>query len=338
MTMATRSETEVRELIESEPFNTWYRRYKQLRRAIATARDEQDTLRLQVEVAALQAEYGQRIAEETLFAAGERSDQATAATAEVATIENLAYEELSQFEQERRVSTRCWTERDRLEKHLEDQREQAEELQRRLEFAQRASTPAGIAEAERLQIRIRDLGAAIERDAKAADQARLRLEEADARKVVLWNRVQHEWLRSFRADLARSEYAYQARRTQHEAEAMFEQSQAERKRSDNIQRQIEILAEHQKASQVQYTACLKQAEVDFGCLLIEEFMFWMRPDDVETIWCVPLVDVNEHLAVSVRALHIYQVTREQGIDQIEPAQVSTSEPHSTGRAGVWTTA
>lgn len=318
MAMAAKTARDIQELLRSEPFLAWFRTYNRLRDDIKNARTRQQDLIAQAEMMTLKAEFDQRAADDRIFEAGEHEDASATAHAEFAEIENTAFESLSAFEQERRTSGKHWADNDRLEKVLDDHRQRTADVKARIAAAREARTPAGNAEAERFEARGREMEQQLAGFVKDAEQAHQRMLGTNQQRDKLWTEVEALWMRSFRANMARAEHAYRSKRSRVEAEELFALAAAERRRTDGLQQEREGAAQHLSLARAQYAALLRQGEEQFACTLIDEFIFWTRPDDVDNVWCVPLIDERRHLNIQVAMLQLYQVAKAAGVDFIEP--------------------
>ena len=321
-----KSGREVRDLIGSEPFNTWYSRYQTVRQAIQAARDRHFEVEAESAMVTLRAEYSQRRADECLFRAGECEDLGELAHAEFAEIENTSFEMLSEFETERRRTTESWQATDRLEKSFEDEKQRLREMQARIDTVRESKASEAQAEADRLEGRARELEHSIHRTEKDVEAARAKQGTLEQHKDSLWVDVEDAWSRAFQANIARTEYAYEGRRARGEAESLFGQSTTERRRIDALHAEAVQVKQRIFELATELDKLLQTARDDFHCVLIEEFLFWPQKGNVATAWVVPLIDERHHLNIQVEALQLYQVERSKGLDFVEPVPEEGEAP------------
>lgn len=316
--MQAKWEREVRELLRSEVFRAWLRRYHIVREELKNARLKRNSLDLEAQTLALQADATQRLGDERLFAAGEAEDAAARAQAAHADIENSSFEKLSRFELERSRATGSWQEADRLEKLLDDDRQKIEELRDRADKARRAQSAEGNNEADRIESRMRELQEGLARKDKEVAQAREKMNALTHDKERLWEDVQVLWGKAFRAQMERSEWSFQSRRARAEAESLFGQQAAERHQIDQAKKERAAITQRIRELEEQYADAKKNASEEFHCALLDEFMFWPQQENVQGAWVVSLFSVTHHLNIQVHELQLCQCDRQKGLDLIEP--------------------
>jgi chromosome segregation ATPase len=325
MPVHAKSGRELRLLTRAEPFCTWFKRYNTLRDNLAQARERIDDLGIDAHTLTLQVELKQRRGDERLWDAGEHDAASEAAEAEYARVENSSFEMLSRFELARGRATASWQDADRLDKGLEDQRQRVSDLRERIDAARRAGTPEGKGEAERLEGRLREQQAELVRLDGELAEARQREDQKYGQRSELWKKVEDAWSRSFGASMARSEYAFRARRAQSDAEAVFAEAGALRRRLDTLHSDREQAVQKKVALQAEFEAHLRAASAAFDCAVVGEFLYWPQPDNVDRAWVLPLIDDGRHLNIQVRALHLYEVARSGGLDRVEPVPEAPEE-------------
>ena len=139
----------------------------------------------------------------------------------------------------------------------------------------------------------------------------------------LWEEVEASWSSAFRANLGRSEYAYQSRRLRGEAEEQFVKSSHERRRVDTLGEEAKHLESKFGEYRDEIMMHMKEARTRFDCTVVEEFLYWPKQGEVRSVLCVPLIDDRDYLNVQVQALSIYQLDRTKGLDFVEPVAGST---------------
>ena len=328
MSMQAKWHHELRDLIRSESFMNWYRQYNILRESSKITALRLVDLRAQASLLALKAENTQHNADDCVYRAGEYEDLALMAQADFAEIENTSFEQLSQFETERRRATDSWQASDNADKQVEDLRQNLNDLRTRAEAARRVRSPEGMSEAERIDMRARELETTLERTIRDATEARTRLNTMQGNKERMWVGVEQSWSRAFRANMARAEYMYLARRARTEAEEQFARAAAERRSIDHLVDEAKVAEQQMLALKLEYKAHLERGREQFGCVIIDEFMYWPQQEKVSGAWTVPLVDERRHLNLQVAALQLYQLERGTGLDAVEPwaSEVEGNEP------------
>jgi hypothetical protein len=79
-----------------------------------------------------------------------------------------------------------------------------------------------------------------------------------------------------------------------------------------------VLDEKVSSSKADMIRHLDHARKTFDCTVVDEFLFWPHVDDVQAALCVPLVDEQSHFNIQIKALKVYQIERDKGLDFIEP--------------------
>jgi len=310
---------EVRELLRSSAFLTWLERYEVLRADIRTAEaHHQELLRL-AHIAAFEVEQAQQLADDTVLKAGECDDFATSALAEAARIENDSFELLSSFESQRQVTTDLWGELNRAEMDLEELRAEASEIRTRLEAARKSTrTAGGLSEETRMGEEVKALDGQVDAQVRHVDLARARVDAEVKKRDGMWSEVEATWSAAFRANMARNEYGFQARRVRRQAEDLLGRASEERRRVEKTRAEIGTMESRMQEARNAYQAHLTTGRETFGCVLIEEFLYWPHEEDVHLAFCVPLIDESEHLNLQVHKAQVYVVERARGVTFVEP--------------------
>ena len=106
---------EIRELLGSEEFRAWDRRYTQVKQEVESTREFIVERADAIKVGKFRSESSTRYAEDIVFRCGELEGESDAAGAEYAAIDNDSFEFLSEFEDQRQVVRVKRVERDRAE-------------------------------------------------------------------------------------------------------------------------------------------------------------------------------------------------------------------------------
>ncbi|MBI5511204.1 MAG: hypothetical protein HY903_20785 [Deltaproteobacteria bacterium] len=327
--MRTRTVQEVRNVLQTQVFATWYKRYCEVRQAIEGAQARRTDLLGQAHMVRYKADLTQQTADDKLFAAGEFEDLAARSHAEYAEIENDSFEVLSEFELQRQKAIDALVDRDRLEKLLEDGRQVASDLRARLDAARKHQTPEGVAEADRLAVRLAEVELQVQAHAKAVEQAAAAEVREARRKEELWLAVEAAWSNSFRANMARTEFSYSSRCVRAESELLFARSVADRRRVEQLEGEAQRALEQMAELDRDYEAILEEGRKTFECTLVNEFLYWPHSEDVKAALCVPLVDESRQFNIQVSALQVYRLERARGLEFIEPARDVSEQASET---------
>ncbi len=310
--------SEVQELLQSPELLAWHQRYNDLRHALDDARGRRNDLLVQAALARFKADFTTQMADDELLRAGDCEDRAAQAAADSAQIENSSFEMVSRFEMDRQLATDAWAEVDRVEQLLEESRRHTSDLKARADAGRKAGTPEGALEAERAANRSRELEGQIAALAKSVEEARTRQRLAEEAKGAKWMEVESTWSSAFRANLARSEYAYQGRKVRIDVEKLFQGATDERRRVEELEGEATKSLETIHRLEADFEAHLDEARQHFDCALVREFFYWPNVDEVQLAWCVPLIDERNHLNIQIRALEVYVIERGRGLDFLEP--------------------
>jgi len=301
--MEGKSLKDVRALIHGNEFHQWCDAYKALRQQIEDAHSQYSDEMLH-----------------TVWRAGELEDRSAEAHAAYIELER-SFDALSEYEIERQRATDLWMALQGAEKRLEDQRATASEIRAKLEARKKGrrmtSSPQ---EFQRRESEIRELDTEMEKTAKECASIRERFEAVAAVRDQHWASVEHQWTDSFRSNMARAEFSYLAKRVRSDADNLSAQlgeraphdpTPEEEARDAELDRQITELEEKLAAAAV-------EAEQKFNCVLVREFLYWPRHNEITTAWCVPLITERDQLNLQVEALRVYEIERARGIEFIEP--------------------
>ncbi len=297
--MKAKSVKNVRRLVRSAEFKEWRDRYAALLEEVERAHGRfEDPIT------------------HTVWRAGELDDASARAHTEFIELDD-DFEALSSFEMQRQKASELWIELHKVEKVLEDHRQAASDLRQKIEARRKGRRmTSSVDEFQRRQSELGDLEAVIESAAREVEEIRTSFDEAVVQREELWAHVETEWTEAFRANMARAEYAYAARRVRQHAELVNQQPEtpAEDEESggdDEVQAIIDDL-------EGMIQELIQEAETEFGCILIAEFLYWPHQDDVRAALCVSLVEERHHLNLQINPLQVYEIERSKGIDFIAP--------------------
>lgn len=293
---------ELQGVINSAEFETWHDEFRRIR-------DRLHSLRL-----ARLSSTSDDFAVDLLFRAGELEELAAQQHTEFAEIENQSFVRLAEFESQRMRATAAWMHSQACEKHVEDLRQDISGATAELEAAKKNRS----GDVAKLEERLRELARQRDEKVKVSDAAKATSTAEYERREAMWTDVEESWKRSLRANLARSEYTYQARRMRGIAEAYLS---GETPQPTSVLDE-DALAEAATDAESAMEAHLQKARDELGCVLIEDFMYFPNQgESTKQVFCVPLIDESEHLNVQVHAKQIYVVEKARGLDFIEPIAV-----------------
>jgi len=287
---------DVREVLRLQGFSDWYLRYETLHRDLVELRAQDPD-----------------ILTHTVLRAGEYEDLAHQAENTYASLDS-SFETLSDYEQQRAATSYAWEDLGRAEYQLAEHRQVASELRASLTASRKdEQTPAVKAEEARLEAELNVEERLVEEWDKQVQEARVRFEHATEQRDELWRTVEDAWLRAFRANMARIEYAFLGKRARAAQEAMSHAGESGAREGNGGSTEVE-----QARMESDLAALLEQAESTYDCVAIAEFLYWPHRDDMRAALCVPLVGDMHHLNMQVIKLQIYRVERAKGLKFIEP--------------------
>lgn len=298
--MKAKTVQEVRKLLRSDEFIDWRDRYLKRRGDLENAH----------------ARFSDQLLH-TVWRAGEYEDLSARAHTEFIELDD-DFEALSAFEVQRQRTSDLWIELHKAEKVLEDHRQAASELRQKIEVRRKGRRmTANVDEFQRRESELGDLESVIENAAREAENTKAQFDEAVKDRDRRWVEVEIEWTQAFRANMARAEYIYAARRERAKSElAPKDQAGAQEKAEPSVDDE-EINAEVDEIEQ-DLAALILEAEQKFGCILIVEFLYWPQQDDVRAAICVPLIHERDHLNLQITPSQVYEVERAKGIEFIAP--------------------
>jgi hypothetical protein len=309
---------ELRQLLASEGFTTWYRRFDELRQTIAAARQRHDEFLAEQSLLTFQVDTLQRAADEAVFGAGELDERAAQAQGEVMQHDNTSFAVLGAYEEQRLRATASWEMVDELDERLFSERRQGSDIQARMAAAERSRLPESVPEVERLLVRQRENAQAVSQLVGELEAARTQLKTDEAKKSALWQKEQEVWVNVFRASMARAELGYQAARTRREAERLFARAEVARRRLLDLNAEAESTARELADQESALRQHLEDGRKQLGCALVAEILYWPHEADMKTALCVPLITEREHFNVQVTPLSMYKIEVARGLERLEP--------------------
>lgn len=303
---------EVQAMLGREDFLEWWQSLVDMEQKLFAAGSRHDELLAQVNLMDFRAEFTQKTAIDALYLAGEYEDTAAQLLAEASEVENKSYEAVANFESQRIFVSDLFSRMGAVEHNFlsaqagvrglrdsvktEKERERREELTRLLKKKE--------AEQQRLEKEFREASALYERE--------------NARKMSLWDEVEQMWARSLDINLGVSERRVKSKRARREAERLFREAEQHKRSSKNLQAEADEADRKQKDNQQAIEDLRASARRLFGCLVGEEFLYWPRRENTNEVYCVPINDHVEGFNIELRARNIYLISRQRGVEFIEP--------------------
>jgi hypothetical protein len=273
---------EVQAILGREDFLKWWQSLVDLEQKLAAVGSRFDELLAQVNLMDFRAEFTQKNAIDSLYLAGEYEDTAAQLLAEASEIENKSYEAVANFESQRIYVSDLFSRMGAVEHNFLN-----------------AQT-----ERERLEKELRDATALYERE--------------NARKMSLWEEVEQMWARSLDINLGVSERRVKSKRARREAERLFKEAEQHKRSSKALQAEAAEAEQKNKEIQQAIEDLRTSARKLFGCLVGEEFLYWPRRENINEVYCVPINDHAEGFNIELRAKNIYLISRQRGVEFIEP--------------------
>ena len=285
--MKARRLVELRSLLSSAAFQSWWGQLQKARRDAEAARLRYDELLSQTTLMEFRAELTQKNAIDTLYRAGELEDQAATLAVQAQELENRSLLAVSDFEEQRYKVSELWYRLGAAEKTLDECRGQPQK--------EKASERA-----------FRLLADEYERES--------------ARRDGLWDDVEGIWTKAAEANLLVSEHRVRGRKIRKEAEQLFALAEERKLRARELKDEADKASaawdEQDKAAR----ALLEEAHEHFGCTSGTEFLFFRVKDNQKLAYAVALVEDRDNFNLEVMPLAIYTVDRQRGVAFLEPAR------------------
>jgi hypothetical protein len=291
---------ELRELLQGSSFAAWWTDFQGAASAVRDARARRDDLSSQAELMELRSELAQRAAVDAFSRGGDTDDEGRRFTAQAHAQENRALELVGEYEEQRFRTSDLWVRLGGAEKAVEDRRESSVR-EGRDGKARRAGT--ALRDAERYH------------QVAAEDYA-----GADRKRARLWEEVEGAWAASLERSLAGAEHALVARRFRRDAERLFAEAEARRARAKQLAADAEVAAREVREAEARQAALLASARERLGCVPGTSFLYWRHKDDQRAAFAVALHDDPDAANLEVKALGIYVVGRQRGVEFLEPAR------------------
>ncbi|MHB1846573.1 MAG: hypothetical protein ACYCWW_17255 [Deltaproteobacteria bacterium] len=300
--MKVKSLAETRELVASSEFLAWWGELAKARQAQSDAAERFDELLTQSTLMDFRAELAQKNAIDTLYRAGECEDQAAKIVAEASEVENRSFEIVANYEEQRFKVSEIWYRMGAAEKSLDEIRERIGRLRSTGEGGA-SSAEADLRKSER---ELREIHDDYERETQ--------------RKLRLWDEVERMWATSSEMSLVVAEKRLEGRKIRRRAERLFREAEERKSRGKSLRNDADaqslLAAKHAE----NLAALLRDAKSQFGCAVGGEFLYWRQREDQTGAYCVPLIDDSEEYNIEIKALAVYRVEKQRGVEFLEPAR------------------
>ena len=294
--MKPRRLEELRDLVGSPEFQSWWTELQRTRAELDAAEEREDELRSQLALVEFRAEHTQREAIDALSLAGSADDDSARTASESNTLENQAFVAVGEFEEQRYRASDAYYHQGAAERLVEQSAEAAR--------AAPADTRAAQALAQAKESLARCTAA---------------MDHEERRKAVAWARVEALWERSTAAGLLVAEQKVRAGRIRKRAERLFAESEERKARAAELRTQATAATAARKAAERRVNALVDQARVRFDCSAGSDFLYFPQKDRPRHAFCVPLVEDRKSYNLEVEALALYMVDHQRGISFLEPA-------------------
>lgn len=292
---------ELKELLTGQAFGAWWAEYSRLLSALKDVRAQHEDLLAHAEMMELRSDLSQRAAIDAFSRSGESEDQGRSEAAQAQSSENRALELVAVFEEHRFKTSDLWYRLGGAEKRLDERREA---LRGAVDGPKmKAQAEAALREAEREHARARD-----------------EYGGADKQREALWNEVEEAWSKSLEKALLSAERGVLARTIKREAERQFKEAEERRMQSKELRAEADAAGRARAEAEKKKEEILRAAEEKFECMAGDGWLYWRHRDDNRSAFAVALADLPEGTNLEVKALAIYTVGLERGIDFLEPSR------------------
>lgn len=278
--MKSKQLSEVREIVNSERFRSWFDALGKARMAAREAALRHEELLTQVHLMEFRAELAQKNATDTLYKAGGYEDAASASQAEATDLENKSLELVGEFEDQRKLCSELWAAMTAAEEQAGGTKDRASEA--------------------RLK------------------KAREEYERETAKKNRMWEDVESMWSASLEKNLAVVENRAKGRRVRRESEGLFANAEKSAKSAHALKTESEQTARDQEKAEEAVRDLMGKARSTFDAIVHEDFLYWPVRENNKTVFVTPLFSDNLSYNIELKACAIYQCSRERGVEFMEP--------------------
>lgn len=303
---------EVRQILQSTEFSAWWKEIGDAFRQMEHLSQQLDELHTQASLMAFRAEFTQKKAIALLYRAGEHEDRAAQFLAEASEIENKSYEAVAAFESQRISVSDLYSRMGAMEHRLLS-------LQSEVGLLREATEMAGNKDQRReMEKQLKRKQSELGRMEKEHREAASLYARENARKMSLWDEVEHLWLRSLDINLGVSELKMEGSRSRRLSEKLFRLAEQHKKQAESLLVEVEQTEKRQGELEQAIRTHLAGSRRLFGCLAGENFVFWPSRESNGKVYAVPLKDLLDGYNIELKAGIIYLVDRKRGVEFLEP--------------------
>jgi len=317
---------EVQAILQRDEARAWWEFIEQAERKLDDFRARQDELLAQERLMAFRAELTQKKAIDTLYQAGEYEDQGAQMEAEASEIENKSYEAVGNFETQRIAVSDLFSRMGACEhgylgrlaevRSLEAAQAGAKDPARKEELGRQ--TKRKEAECSRAEKEFRDASASYERENNL--------------KIRLWEEVEQMWVRSMDIALGAAERRMHSHVARLAAERLFRESEQYKQRAEGLRQEADDANRKREELARGIEEHRAKARDLLGCLVGEDFLYWPQRENNKLVYCTPIRNLPSGFNIELRAKSLYQVSRQRGVEFIEPLPpVGTPSPEKDRR-------
>ncbi len=303
---------EVQAILAKEDFREWWQVLIDKERERERARERHEELLAQASLTGFRAELTQKNAIDALYQSGELEDSAALLLAESAEIENKAYEAVADFESKRLLVSDLYSQMGAAEHNFLSAQSEIEEIEATLEEAFDEERHREIS--RRLK-RKRELLSGLDR---RLHEASATYERGSSRKVSIWEEVEQLWARSLDINLGVAESRARGRRVRKTAERLFQEAEQHKQAAERLASEAEEASREIDEIIEAVEQQRSKARRLFGCIVGEEFLYWPRRENDKEVYCMPVGDHAAGFNIELQARSLYLVSRQQGVEFIEP--------------------
>jgi len=301
---------EIKELLDDQQFKDWWRDYTKTQIDLEREIEHHDELLMQDNLMDFRSDLSQKNAIDKLSLNSHYEDLAIVLMAEASTLENRSYESVASFENKRMHVSEIWFRKGAVEHRLEGIRS---EIKRNSSSVNNGENDQNVS-----KINIK----ALESDLKKLEKEHIKLTEEYEKesqiKIKLWEEVEDVWIRSLELNLKVAESRIKAKRIKNEAQRYFSDAEDSKKRTVEIKKKVEFARDHILELKNKLEQLLETARRNFACIAQEDFLYWQQKENNRMVYCLPLITDMDNFNIELKALGIYQVDRQKGVNFIEP--------------------
>jgi len=279
---------EVREIVNSGKFRTWFDGLVKARSAAREAGLRHEELLTQIHLMEFRAELAQKNAMDTLYRAGAYEEAAARMQAEAQDLENKSLDLVGEFERQRLACSELWTQTTAEAMHAKAASDKSTE--------------------QRLK-RLKD-----------------EYERETARKNRLWEDVESMWAASLEKNLAVVENRVKGGRVRKESESMFAAAEQANSNAQALKADGEKGAQEKEQAEDAVRSLLSTARSEFDAIVHEDFLYWPQRENNKMVYMVPLFADSLSYNIELKACAVYQADRTRGVEFLEPVVESPKGP------------